>query len=237
MRQAAARLVAAGVIFDQRAIHSVAVALEISAKIAEQFLRVFLAATGMKFENHVAPRNARPPQATGGAFAFDLRVHHAHGRLVHLQIICGEQLGLHLPDHGLEPAGAVLDPVTEHLPGEVHPEPRELLFLPVERQVVVILGQHDLRDEAGAGATFFHRSGRQRRDAHLPLAARAGQLGAHDLVPDNLRRDVFEAFALFTTDLALGLPTVRAKFFRRLEAFGHRLQHAPGSACARAGAG
>ena len=112
-----------------------------------------------------------------------------------------------------EGAVAVLAPVAEPLPGKVHAQARERWLLPIERQMVVILGQQHLGDEPGTGITFLHRRGRQRRAAHRALAARAGQLGPHDFVADDFGRETFKARTLLTADFAFGFTAMRAKFF------------------------
>ena len=87
MSHATARFETARVFFDQRAVNSVAIPLQVTGKIPEQFLGVFLAATRMKLKDHVPTWLAGQPQIAGRTFAFDFRVHHLDWRLIDLQVI------------------------------------------------------------------------------------------------------------------------------------------------------
>ena len=94
---------------------------------------------------------------------------------------------------GLQQGRALADPVCQRGAIQIEPLTVEDLALAVERQVVGILADQDMGEEARPRATALDRA-RGQRGLHEAFAARAGQPGADDPVHDEAPGDVFQLF-------------------------------------------
>src|SRR5215472_795827 len=209
----------------QRTVNPITVPLQITAKIAQQLPGIFGTSTRMKLENHIPARAARHPQVTFDALAFDLRIQDPHRGLVDLQIIARQQLVLHAADDRLEPFGTSLDPITQGAACQRDPQSFELLLLPVQRYMVVILGQHDLAYQTWAWFAFLNDRGRQLGNSDRALTAATSQLGPNNFLTNEFGRNILQPFAALAANLAFWLTAVRTNFFFGLKAFGHDFQH------------
>ena len=102
-----------------------------------------------------------------------------------------------MPADGLgqrfQEAGGLADPAGQRRASDVEAVAGEDLALPVERQVVGILADEDMGQEAGAGPTLLDRARGQR---HLmdALAAGTGPARPHDAVHHETPRHIVEFF-------------------------------------------
>ena len=108
------------------------------------------------------------------------------------------------------------DPIAERAATKNQAVPRGDVFLPVQRRVIAVLGQHRLREQARTGQAFLDRLRRLRRERHVLFAMPAGVLHAHVLDHLVRRGNVFELLARLAADLRplLAAAGTRALFRR-----------------------
>ena len=99
------------------------------------------------------------------------------------------------------------DPVSQRGTIKINAFAVEYLTLAIERQVIGILADQNMGQQARTWAAAFDGArGQPRLDE--PLAARTGQPGAHDPVHDEAPGDVFQFFGHILTDPAQAPATV-----------------------------
>ena len=76
----------------------------------------------------------------------------------------------------------------------------ELLFQPVEGQVIVEAGQDHVDRQSQPQPALRDQPWRQRRNGHPRLAAGAGVLGTHGAAADQVGGDQIDLFADFFAD-------------------------------------
>jgi hypothetical protein len=101
------------------------------------------------------------------------------------------------------------DPVGERRAGELHALARVDLGLTVQRQVVGVLGDQDVREQARTRAAALDRQGRHGRLRDRP-AGPAAELRADVAVHDEASGDVLDELARVLAEGTKGLAAVRA---------------------------
>jgi hypothetical protein len=133
-----------------------------------------------------------------------------------------------------EQRGGLADPVGEGGAVEIEPIALEDLALAIERQVVGVLADQHMREQARAGATTLDGTQRQRR-LDEALAAGTGQPRADDPVHDEAAGDVFQLLGHVLADPAQPAASVGAGIGCRAELHLHPRDVGRGSDGASAG--
>ena len=122
----------------------------------------------------------------------------------------GQRSGLHLFHNGFQDFGRGQHPVAHRLAAQFDAVPPEYVLLAVQRQVVGVLADHDLRQQPRSRQALCDGLRRFGRDRHALLAARAGEHGL-DVVDNEQRgRGVFELLRDLLTDAFLCRAALRA---------------------------
>jgi hypothetical protein len=110
---------------------------------------------------------------------------------------------------GPEDSDALAAPVDQGRARDIGAHPGEDLTLPIERQMIVVLGNQDMGEQAGPGHAAAHRTG-WRRPLHHGFAMPAGLFGANGLDDLEPGGDQFEDLGDVVADKAQFATALRA---------------------------
>ena len=121
-------------------------------------------AADLPAKKYVAFGAARRPEATllGAPVA---RLQIVDRRFIHLHIAARQDAGADGLVNRLQPFGGQFNPTRQGLPGQMDlMPPRKNLFLPIQRQMIAVFGDQNLRQQTGRGQAAVLQPLRQRRD-------------------------------------------------------------------------
>lgn len=189
---------------DECSVRAVAIALDGAAKIrGDDLLQAGGGAAGLPIEEHVAAWRAIRPQISFARFAMP-RLQIVDGSFVRLHVTSSQNARADRIIDRAQPIGGQAHPAGHRLAGQMHAMALPInLFLTVERRMIAIFGDEDLRQQPCGGQTALLQPWRQRRDDR----SRVHIAPAHILAPDEpepqkARRFIVELLADFLSDAA-----------------------------------
>ncbi len=177
-----------GVGFGVRLVGSVAVALDVSAKVrAEGFDELILPAPDAPVVKQAAAGGAGDPQVS--LLRFSAAGHEvAHGGFVELEVVRGEGLGADGLGDLFQKADGALDPVDDEVARDADAVAVEGGLLAVKREVVDVFPDEEMGEKPCGGQSADKRRGGGRSDDGREVALDfAAELHTDDAAPEELR--------------------------------------------------